>query len=507
MKHCAKVFFLLVFFLVSLRLLAQVGTSATIPGFPQPDVPPAVADSGASDTGDSGSAGSAPATNAANPVLPAPRTQRYEHPGASGEGIDWSGLFRASGSFLAIAHSFRLLTEPGTREGLKGPFLQNYADAVSGLHGWADGDPFYVNYVGHPMQGAVAGYIWVYSDRAYRAAEFGKDPRYWKSRLRAAAFAWAESEQFEIGPVSEASIGSIQAHPPQQGFVDHVITPSIGMAWMIAEDAMDKYLVERVEGSTSNRYIRLLVRCWANPSRSFANVLQGAVPWNRTTRSGILAVPTRKDAALLSSASPYRSTQAKASPEIDDTGGAPPFEMNITFQPERFWGAGQSTLCIGGTGTAAFRIARSWQLVADVGGCKFLGLGENLSGDSLSYMAGPRWSSRLWGNWNVEAQFLAGGKKLTEERMFPELKKVLQAAAAQNPDASPRTHDQYTAEVETNGFAIAGGGGVNYRFNRALALKVAEVSYSHAWVKTLWGRDYSNSLKLTTGLVLHMGTW
>ena len=99
----------------------------------------------------------------------------------------------------------------------------------------ADGDEFYVNYVGHPMEGAVSGFLWAQNDRAYRRAEFGKSAAYWNGRLRAAGFAWVFSTQFEIGPLSEASIGGIQAQWPQQGFVDHIIAPSIGMGWMIAE--------------------------------------------------------------------------------------------------------------------------------------------------------------------------------------------------------------------------------------------------------------------------------
>src|SRR6516225_6665078 len=127
MKFGAQVFSLLVFFLVSTRLLAQVGTSGTIQASPQPDVPIAVAAPGSAGADDGGSAGSAPDIDPTAPVLPVPRTQRYVLSGASGEGVDWRGLFRASGTFLAIAHGFRLLTEPGTRAGLKGPFLQNYA--------------------------------------------------------------------------------------------------------------------------------------------------------------------------------------------------------------------------------------------------------------------------------------------------------------------------------------------------------------------------------------------
>ena len=62
-------------------------------------------------------------------------------------------------------------------------------------------------------------------------------------------------------------------------------------------------------------------------------------------------------------------------------------------------------------------------------------------------------------------------------------------------------------QVETNGFALSTSGGVDYKLNRALAIRVAEVSYRHSWVAPLWGRDYSNGLKFVSALVLRMGTW
>ncbi|MEZ5399274.1 MAG: hypothetical protein R2729_06360 [Bryobacteraceae bacterium] len=80
----------------------------------------------------------------------------------------------------------------------------------------------------------MAGNIWIQDDRAYKRYFFSRDPRYWKSRLRAATFAAVYGEQFEIGPASEATIGKVQRDFPQRGFVDHVITPSVGLGWMIA---------------------------------------------------------------------------------------------------------------------------------------------------------------------------------------------------------------------------------------------------------------------------------
>jgi hypothetical protein len=97
-------------------------------------------------------------------------------------GINWSGLALQSLEFLGIEHGFRWVTEEGTRHPHRS-FFDGYIDSLNSLHGWADGDPFYVSYVGHPMQGAVAGYIFVQNDRAYRDVEFGRNRRYWNSRL------------------------------------------------------------------------------------------------------------------------------------------------------------------------------------------------------------------------------------------------------------------------------------------------------------------------------------
>jgi len=414
--------------------------------------------------------------------------------------VDWAGVLRASGRFLALEHGFRLLTEPGTRSGLRGSFFDNYAKAIGNLHGWADGDEFYVNYVGHPMQGSVAGFIWIQNDRPYRGVAFGRDRLYWRSRLRAAAFTWAYSEQFEIGTFSEASIGAIQAQFPQQGFVDHVVTPVVGLGWIVAEDALDRYVIERVEGATGNRFFRLVARSALNPGRTMANVLQGSAPWNRRNRAGIMSFLPADRRGLVT------SSRERLAPHNRDVAGPAPFEASITFQPERFL-SGDKVLCLGGAGTAAFRISPAWQMVVDVGGCKMLGLGENLSGDSLTYMAGPRFRTRDWGRWSASLQLLVGGNKLTEERMYPQRKKLLEAAAARNPQAQPPSHSEYTDEIAANGIALSSGGGVSYRLNAALTLQVAELSYRHSWTSPLWGRSFSDTVKLSSGLVLRMGTW
>jgi hypothetical protein len=435
-------------------------------------------------------------------VVPNPAEPTMIAPVNFEKGVDWLGLTRGSLTFLGVQHTFRLYTEPGTRDGLKGPFLENYARSVGNPHGWADGDEFYVNYVGHPMEGAVAGFIWMQNDRTYRSAEFGKSAQYWKSRLCAAGFAWAFSTQFEIGPVSEASIGAIQASFPQQGFVDHVITPVVGLGWMIGEDAIDRYVIKRIEALTPNSYVRLMARCWLNPTRSFANMMQFRLPWARETRPDVdLYIPAYDHvyASTLSHPTPRRPSPA-------DYAVAAPFEFALNFQPQRLAGGGTSAACLGGGATTGFRLASSWQLITQVGGCKMMGLEKNLSGDSLTYMAGPRWVSRIHGPWSGYLQLLAGGNKVSEERMYPQLKQLLEQAAISG-NAPPPTHDEYTKTTETNGFAVSAGDGIHYNINPALTLQVAELSYRRSWTSPLWGRDYSGGVQWSSGLMLRMGTW
>ena len=439
----------------------------------------------------SGSVSDAGTGNGFVAVAPAPKKET---------GIDWSHLAQGSFAFLAVENAFRCATEQGTRDGFSGPFIPGYLNSAGNLHGWADGDPFLVNYVGHPMQGAVSGFIWQHNDRAYRTVEFGENSRYWKGKLRGAAFAYLYSVQFEIGPISEASLGNIQGLYPQQGFVDHVVTPAVGLGWTIAEDSIDRYIIRAIEAHTANPYYRLLVRGGLNPSRSMANVMSGELPWHRDDRPGVFK--PYPDAAAVKSF----MEQATAKREVHPPPGVAPFEFTIEPVFKQYFGSGAKGSCAGGGSSAAIRVADQWQIVVAVNGCKLLDLPTNLSGDSLTYMVGPRWTPNTSGRWNPHAQFLVGGTKLTEERLDPEKRDEVIAEIYPKRLGNAQ-HSLYTTQYETNGFAIAAGTGVDYKINNALAFRVASLDYSRSWSNDLNGVNYSNGLQFTTGLVLRMGTW
>jgi len=200
------------------------------------------------------------------------------------QSFQWKPALLQSGLFLGIQHGFRIATEPSSRANLKGPFFADYLTSASALRGWKDGDPYIVNYVGHPMMGAVTGYIYVQNDPRAKGQVFGRSPGYWKSRLRAMAFSAAYSVQFELGPISESTIGNVGLDGRGHGAVDLVITPVLGMAWQTTEDAMDRLVVEPLERRVKNRVARLALRSGLNPSRSFSNALRFKVPWYRDTR-------------------------------------------------------------------------------------------------------------------------------------------------------------------------------------------------------------------------------
>lgn len=216
------------------------------------------------------------------PILP-------QSPGTSAIPADrsfaWRPALGQSMRALLAQHGWRLAFQPGTRRLLGGPFFKDWGRSVKATSGWGDGDHWIINYALHPIQGAGTGYIQVQNDPLARGVEFGNTPEYWHSRLRALAWNTAYSVQFEVGPISESSIGNVGYRKGTSGYVDHVMTPLGGFAVMIAEDALDKYVIRKWEDRTRSVAKRTFYRIALNPCRSLANAVRGKGPWHRENRS------------------------------------------------------------------------------------------------------------------------------------------------------------------------------------------------------------------------------
>jgi len=164
-------------------------------------------------------------------VATAPIARAVPH---KAEGFRWKPAIIQSLEFLAIEHIVPL-HEQKTQMQLGGPFFRDWGTSVRNVSGWGDGDNFITNYVAHPMQGAVSGYIQIQNDPRGRDQGFCRSQQYWHSRLQALAFATGYSTQFELGPIGEAAIGNVRLIKRTTGFVDLIMTPLGGLGMMLAE--------------------------------------------------------------------------------------------------------------------------------------------------------------------------------------------------------------------------------------------------------------------------------
>jgi len=204
------------------------------------------------------------------------------------EKFHWKPALTQSLVFLGFQHSFRMM-QVKTRRELGGPFFRDWQRSVQNLRGWRDGDNVLTNYIGHPMQGSLTGRIFVNNSDRAKKQEFGKSKVYWESRAKALAWSALWSTQFELGPISEANLGNVGIHNRSWGsdmaYVDLVVTPVVGTAFLIGEDAIDKYLLKNwLEKKNSSRTKIKILRSFVTPTTSIANLLRGKVPWKRDER-------------------------------------------------------------------------------------------------------------------------------------------------------------------------------------------------------------------------------
>ena len=157
---------------------------------------------------------------------------------------------------------------------------------------WSDGNPFLDDYVGHPMMGSISAYMWIQNDPKGMAVDFGNNWPYWRSRLASTVFSAAYSFEWKFGPFGEAGVGHNGDHTTDTvngvlqndtGDVELVTTPVGGLGWTIAEDVLDKYVVQRFE-ETPRRPVSLLLISFLTPARATANIFRFRPPWYRDGR-------------------------------------------------------------------------------------------------------------------------------------------------------------------------------------------------------------------------------
>lgn len=214
--------------------------------------------------------------------------------------VSWGRLLGESLEFLAAQHGGNILMDDDTRNALThGSFWGDYATCVENYRWsrWKDDDPFGVDYIGHPMMGAVTNAMYEQNDPKQRALTFENTHRYWMGHLRATAYSAAYSAQWKIGPASEASIGNTGIgyyvrkrdglYTNETGMQDFFVTPVGGLAWNVGEDVIDRYFLRRIQHRS--RVVRFLAS-FTTPARSAANLSRFRAPYYRDQdRASLLA--------------------------------------------------------------------------------------------------------------------------------------------------------------------------------------------------------------------------
>jgi len=220
------------------------------------------------------------------------------------ERYHWKGLLWQSFAFFGIENSFRLMTDPYFRYlTADKPFWHDYIASLRqwNMGRWNDGDDFLVAYVGHPMQGSITEFIEIQNDPHDRFLQISSDKTYWKSRFKAFLWATVYSTDQKVGPLGESALGSeggytypigcpapCPSYEPglykvtnNTGWVKFVTTPVVGTLWTLAEDFLDRYVSDRVQGDDLHAKFPKILRGALNPCRTMANGLRGHAPWYR----------------------------------------------------------------------------------------------------------------------------------------------------------------------------------------------------------------------------------
>jgi len=237
--------------------------------------------------------------------------------------------------YLMLQHAFRVADDPSLRYSLAhSPFFHNWFASYKGynLKRWSDGDDFIVNDVGHPLQGAIANRIFLQNSPA-GSTVIGSNHEYWISRLKGMAWAAAFEVQWKTGPLSETSLGNAggwlyvpgcgfsrsclnnpkDPRPPTNntGLSDWIITPIVGTGWILLEDTLDRYIASKV--AARHRILGgMILRTALEPSRSFAGLFMGKLPWQSSRYEATLVKPTKLPDSLTRDEIPWTQNRRTA---------------------------------------------------------------------------------------------------------------------------------------------------------------------------------------------------
>ncbi len=126
------------------------------------------------------------------------------------KGLRWLPAIAQSLFLTGIQHAIRM-KEEATRGRVSGPFFPGWFESAGSLFdgGWGDGGRDFTNYLAHPAAGSAWGYIYRQNHRSEKTLEIAWNRSYVSHLGKSMLWSFVWSLQFEIGPFSESSLGSV----------------------------------------------------------------------------------------------------------------------------------------------------------------------------------------------------------------------------------------------------------------------------------------------------------
>jgi hypothetical protein len=197
--------------------------------------------------------------------------------------FNMTGALGQATVFLFVQQGERIWTQEWVREELRqGPFKADWFASVKSIKTFDDGDGFLQDGLGHSLMGGVAAFIFDNNYDPTHTIEFGMNVEYFKAKLKAMGFVALYSVAFEVGPVSEASIGNLGLRHGRNGYIDDVVTPLSGVAWSVMEDAVRHYYLDPLR--EHNPKLANALTLAFNPAHSLANAMAFRYPWRFPSR-------------------------------------------------------------------------------------------------------------------------------------------------------------------------------------------------------------------------------
>ncbi len=153
---------------------------------------------------------------------------------------------------------------------------------------------------------------------------------------------------------------------------------------------------------------------------------------------------------------------------------------NYTYIRINPGGSASGQNCHGGGGSVAGNLNQYLGVVGEFSGCKWTGLASGLSAHTLTYLFGPRLTYRGHGRFEPFGEALFGGAHI--------------GGSASGIGSG-----------SDNAFAMAIGGGADYKFTRSVAIRLIQADYLYTKFNFGPGYTHQNNVRIQAGVVLRFG--